>query len=154
MKHKFIIITLMLQIIFLLTACGGRQSQTSTEATQNNSSNTNKTETTVANTDTSGFKPIKIRFANQHPTDSIASEADRRICAAIADATEGRVTVELYTDSSLGDYTSTIQELMMGTISKESIRFSVIKKSRYIHCSEFDSFLLYQIAINFLIISL
>ncbi len=116
MKHKFIIITLMLQIIFLLTACGGRQSQTSTEATQNNSSNTNKTETTVANTDTSGFKPIKIRFANQHPTDSIASEADRRICAAIADATEGRVTVELYTDSSLGDYTSTIQELMMGTI--------------------------------------
>ena len=39
-------------------------------------------------------------------------------------------------------------------ISKESIRFSVIKKSRYIHCSEFDSFLLYQIAINFLIISL
>ena len=41
-----------------------------------------------------------------------------------------------------------------GTISKESIRFSVIKKSRYIHCSEFDSFLLYQIAINFLIISL
>ena len=44
--------------------------------------------------------------------------------------------------------------LILVIISKESIRFSVIKKSRYIHCSEFDSFLLYQIAINFLIISL
>ena len=62
------------------------------------------------------FKPVKIRFANQHPTDSIAREADRRICEKIAEATEGRVTVELYTDSSLGDYTSTVQELMMGTI--------------------------------------
>ena len=62
------------------------------------------------------FKPVKFRFANQHPTDSIASEADRRICERIADETEGRVIVELYTDSSLGDYSSTVQELMMGTI--------------------------------------
>lgn len=62
------------------------------------------------------FKPITIRFANQHPTDSIASEADRRICERIAEETEGRVTVQLYTDSSLGDYSSTVQELMMGTI--------------------------------------
>ena len=59
------------------------------------------------------FKPITIRFANQHPTDSIASEADRRICERIAEETEGRVTVQLYTDSSLGDYSSTVQELMM-----------------------------------------
>lgn len=65
---------------------------------------------------TSDLEPIKMRFANQHPTDSIASEADRRICEKIAEATEGRVTVELYTDSSLGDWTSTMQELMMGTI--------------------------------------
>lgn len=62
------------------------------------------------------FKPVKFRFANQHPTDSIASDADRRICERIAEETEGRVTVDLYTDSSLGDYSSTVQELMMGTI--------------------------------------
>lgn len=66
--------------------------------------------------DTSDFKPIKIRFANQHPSDSIASEADRRICQRIFEETEGRITIDLYTDSSLGDYSSTVQELMMGTI--------------------------------------
>ena len=62
------------------------------------------------------FKPVKFRFANQHPTDSIASEADRRITERIAKETNGRVTVDLYTDRSLGDYSSTVQELMMGTI--------------------------------------
>ena len=66
--------------------------------------------------DPSSFEPIVLKFGNQHPTDSIASEADRRICDAIAEATEGRVTVELHTDSSLGDYTSIFEEVMMGTI--------------------------------------
>ncbi len=94
MKKVKAIIGLVLVSAVILCACGGKTN----------------------NTDTSSFTPVKIRFANQHPTDSIASEADRRICAAIEKATEGRVTVDLYTDSSLGDYTSTVQELMMGTI--------------------------------------
>lgn len=98
----------------MLSACNSKNSQTSPTQVQNNSSEIDTRETSSINT--SDFKPVKIRFANQHPTDSIASEADRRICTAIAEATEGRVTVELFTDSSLGDYTSTIQELMMGTI--------------------------------------
>ena len=61
--------------------------------------------------------------------------------------------VAVYTFSEIC-YRTCAPSLPCDTISKESIRFSVIKKSRYIHCSEFDSFLLYQIAINFLIISL
>ena len=58
------------------------------------------------------------------------------------------------TDLLLEEYQISRSQNKYDKISKESIRFSVIKKSRYIHCSEFDSFLLYQIAINFLIISL
>lgn len=92
MKRKLIVLLLVVMTLFFITACS-------------------KTTTTEGE-----FKPVKFRFANQHPTDSIASEADRRICERIEKETEGRVTVDLYTDSSLGDYSSTVQELMMGTI--------------------------------------
>ena len=98
-------IALLLIAALLLVACGKNDN-----ATQNA-----KTDTT-GTVDASSFTPVTFRFANQHPTDSIASEADRRICERIEKETEGRVKVELYTDSSLGDYTSTVQELMMGTI--------------------------------------
>lgn len=62
------------------------------------------------------FKPVVLKFANQHPSDSTASKSDREICQEIEKATNGRVKVELYTDSSLGDYTSIFEETMMGTI--------------------------------------
>lgn len=62
------------------------------------------------------FKPVVLKFANQHPSDSTASNSDREICKEIEEATEGRVKIELYTDSSLGDYTSIFEETMMGTI--------------------------------------
>lgn len=103
MKKRMVSFFLLAAMILALAGCGGSTSQSA------------GAQTTVG-TDASSFTPVKFRFANQHPTDSIASEADRRICERIAEETEGRVTVELYTDSSLGDYTSTVQELMMGTI--------------------------------------
>ena len=105
MKKNVIIMLLVIAMMLSLAACGS--SSTSQPA---------NTQTEAKETDTASFTPVKFRFANQHPTDSIASEADRRICKRIAEETDGRVTVELYTDSSLGDYTSTVQELMMGTI--------------------------------------
>lgn len=64
----------------------------------------------------SNFKPVVLRFANQHPSDSTASQSDREICEEVKKATNGRVTIELYTDSSLGDYTSIFEEVMIGTI--------------------------------------
>jgi len=109
MKRRLIAIALMLGMVLSLAACGSSQSSGSSSAS-------GSTATAAQAADTESFTPVKFRFANQHPTDSIASKADRRICERIAEATEGRVTVELYTDSSLGDYTSTVQELMMGTI--------------------------------------
>jgi len=71
----------------------------------------------LANSDaTKNFKPITLKFANQHPVNSIASIADRAMCEEIEKATEGRVKVKLYTDSSLGDYTSVFEEVMVGSI--------------------------------------
>jgi len=66
--------------------------------------------------DPEAFEPIVLKFANQHPGDGTASKSDQAICDAIEEATEGRVKVELYTDSSLGDYTSVVEEVMVGTI--------------------------------------
>ena len=66
--------------------------------------------------DPNAFEPITLRFANQHPGDGTATKSDQAICDAIEEATEGRVKVELYTDSSLGDYTSVVEEVMVGTI--------------------------------------
>ena len=71
--------------------------------------------------DAGNFKPVVLKFANQHPSDSTASNDDREICEEINKATEGRVKVELYTDSSLGDYTSIFEETMMGTIDMAHI---------------------------------
>ena len=104
MLKKLMAMALMLAMALSLAACGGGKGTNTTGAAK------------TGTADTSKFTPVKFRFANQHPTDSIASEADRRICKRIGEETQGRVTVQLYTDSSLGDYTSTVQELMMGTI--------------------------------------
>lgn len=70
----------------------------------------------AASADPNTFEPITLKFANQHPGDGTASQSDRDICAAIEEATEGRVKVELYTDNALGDYTSVVEEVIMGTI--------------------------------------
>ncbi len=78
-------------------------------------------EPAASEADPEAFEPIVLKFANQHPGDGTASKSDQAICAAIEEATEGRVKVELYTDSSLGDYTSVFEELMVGTIDMAHI---------------------------------
>ena len=83
---------------FSLAACGGGASDQQSAASPDE------------------FEPIVLKFANQHPGDSTATKSDQAICDAIEEATEGRVKVELYTDSSLGDYTSVVEEVMVGTI--------------------------------------
>lgn len=108
MKKRIIAMLLLVVMVLSLSACGNKAVANTKPSDSNN--------TAEADANVDSFTPVKFRFANQHPTDSIASEADRRICEKIAEATDGRVTVDLYTDSSLGDYTSTVQELMMGTI--------------------------------------
>lgn len=67
------------------------------------------------------FEPITLRFGNQHPENSIGNEADKCICEKIAEVTEGRVTVDLYSNNALGDYTSVYEESMVGTIDMAHI---------------------------------
>ncbi|NLY19750.1 MAG: TRAP transporter substrate-binding protein DctP [Tissierellia bacterium] len=102
MKSKKILIVMLIVFVTIFTAC---------------SSGGNK----EATGDVDSFKPVTLRFANQHPTDSIASQSDKEICEEIEEATDGRVKVELYTDSSLGDYINIFEELMLGSIDMAHI---------------------------------
>lgn len=105
MKKQLTALALTVSFVLSLTACGGAAS-----SGEGHSTATKET-----------FEPIVLRFNNQHPEGSIANEADLRICEKIGEATEGRVTVELYGNNALGDYTSVYEECMVGTIDMAHI---------------------------------
>jgi len=67
------------------------------------------------------FTPVQWRMANMHPNDSFVTEMDQQLCKDIEEATEGRVSITLYTDSQLGDYTSVFEEIMVGSIEMAHI---------------------------------
>lgn len=98
-------------MVFALAACSGAggsaASPTATAAASPAASN---------DTAASSFTPVTLKMANQHSTETIANQLDQEICDRIAEETDGRITVQLYSDSALGDYTNVFDELMIGTI--------------------------------------
>lgn len=112
-KSKTILSTLMICVILLgLAACGSGASPSPSNAGAAGGA------TQASEED---FTPITLKFANQHPGSSAASKSDQDICDKIKEATEGRITIELYTDSSLGDYINVFEEVMLGTIGMAHI---------------------------------
>jgi len=104
MKRMCSILLLTAVLAVSLTACG---------KTTSSSGHSDATKET--------FKPVVLRFDNQHPENSIANEADKRICEKIKEVTDGRVTVDLYGNNALGDYASVYEECMVGTIDMAHI---------------------------------
>ncbi len=94
---KLAALALALSMILAMTACGAKE------------------EEEVA-ADPSSFTPITLKMGNQHSSQSVGNQLDQEMCDRIAEETEGRVTVELYSDSALGDYTNVFDELMLGTV--------------------------------------
>jgi len=92
-----------LVMVFSLSACGAKEDAPAAS-------------TTPGATTAEEFEPVVWRFANQQGVDQPATIIDQEICEQIKEATEGRVTVELYANSALGDYSSVFDELMLGTI--------------------------------------
>ena len=92
-----------------LAACGGGSTSGGSEAPA------------AASGDASSFTPITLRMGNQHNAESFGNKLDQELCDRIAEETEGRVTVELYSDSALGDYTNMFDELMVGSLDMAHI---------------------------------
>ena len=67
------------------------------------------------------FEPVVWKFGNQHASTQIATIIDKELEQEIEEATEGRVQIELYTDSALGDYISVFDELMLNTVQMAHI---------------------------------
>lgn len=91
-------------MVVSMSACGGSKDAGSSGDSSNAASGD------------SSFTPITLKMGNQHNSDSVANKLDQEMCDRIKEATEGRVTVELYSDSALGDYTNVFDELMLGSV--------------------------------------
>lgn len=67
------------------------------------------------------FEPVTLRLANQHAMDNEATVAAELAAANIYERTEGRVSVEVYPNSSLGDYEQVYDDVMNGVIDMAHI---------------------------------
>ena len=98
---------LAMSMVLALAACGAKKEEAPASSGEASS--------------TSDFTPITLKMGNQHSAESVANKLDQELCERIAEETEGRVTVELYSDSALGDYTNVFDELMLGTVDMDHI---------------------------------
>lgn len=106
---KFFALVLALAMAMSLVACGGAPASGDTS------------DSTSTDGSAEDFTPVVWKFGNQHNSTQIATVIDKEIAEEIETATEGRVKIDLYTDSALGDYTSVFDELMLGTVQMANI---------------------------------
>lgn len=93
-------ITCLLTILILvgtLLGCGNKDATTGGDKTPSND-------------------PITLRYATQHPIDHVAQESAEAIKAEVEEKTEGRIKIEIYPASTLGDFEQMYEELMRGSI--------------------------------------
>lgn len=70
-------------------------------------------------TDTGTTPPadqVTLRMASDHPIDHIATRANEKLIADVLAATDGRIKIDLYPASQLGDYNTVYPEIVKGTI--------------------------------------
>ena len=105
MKKRFLSMALCVVMVFVFAACGNSTSTSTSSGTNSSAGNTSDT-----------IEPIVLKFATQHPVDHVAQTSAENIKAAIEEGTEGRVLIDLYPASQLGDYLQVYEEVMRGTI--------------------------------------
>lgn len=108
---KFLSIVMMISIIISMVSCS---SNSKTKQVGENEKGSTESSTSTS-------EVVTWKFGNQHNSTQIATIIDKEIAEEIEQATEGRVKIELYTDSSLGDYTSIFDELMLNTVQMANI---------------------------------
>ena len=61
-------------------------------------------------------KPITLRMATDHPIDHMATRSAQAIVEEVKEKTNGRVLIDLYPASQLGDYNTVYEEIVRGSI--------------------------------------
>lgn len=108
-SKKILTMALTLALAMSTAACGGGSASGSSG------------ESSAVSGDASGFTPITLKMGNQHNAQTVGNKLDQEMCDRIKEATEGRVSVDLYSDSALGDYTNVFDELMVGSVDMAHI---------------------------------
>ncbi len=103
MKRRSVIaFVLVLSLIFAFTGCGGGGGDGG-----------------VA--EYSADNPITLRLASDAPKEHIATGLNKDACAMVEERTEGRVKVQYFPASQLGDYLTVYEEIVRGTIDLAQI---------------------------------
>lgn len=86
-------------------------------------------------------KQIVIKFAHTSPPDPLAQPTSAEAATfanLVEQLTAGRATVKVYPSSSLGDQTSTLQQVKRGTLEMTSVATGVLASALYEPLSVFD----------------
>lgn len=95
---KYLALTLVIALVMgVLSACGGGKEPTEGQTAEN-------------------FEPITLRMATDAPVEFMGTVSAKKIIAEIEEKTEGRIKIDLYPTSQLGDYATVYDELVRGTI--------------------------------------
>lgn len=102
-RRKTIAFFIALSLILSLAGCGGGGGGTGDAA------------------EYSADNPITLRLASDAPKEHIATGLNNDACAMVEERTEGRVKVQYFPSSQLGDYLTVYEEIVRGTIDLAQI---------------------------------
>lgn len=114
---KLAALFLVLSLVFALSACGGNNGASGGQTSAPGTSGSGDS----GSSDSGSGASVTLKMANQHSSDTVANQLDQEMCKRIEEETDGRIKIELYSDSALGDYTNVFDELMVGTIDMAHI---------------------------------
>ncbi|MEC1715142.1 TRAP transporter substrate-binding protein DctP [Schinkia azotoformans] len=102
MKKNLIQIMCLLLISLFLAACGSNADKTATASKGNASDGKGET--------------VKIKLGTHNPEDHPATQAAYDFAEKVKERTDGRIEIDLFPSSQLGDYTTVYEEVTRGTI--------------------------------------
>ena len=102
-RRKTIAFFIALSLVLSLAGCGGGGGDTGDAA------------------EYAADNPITLRLASDAPKEHIATGLNNDACAMVEERTEGRVKVQYFPSSQLGDYLTVYEEIVRGTIDLAQI---------------------------------
>ncbi|NEW05120.1 TRAP transporter substrate-binding protein [Paenibacillus sp. SYP-B3998] len=110
-KRYVTIITAMISSSFLLAACGGGTTTTNAGDKSGPTAAPSATAITKAN----GPK-LSFRLAETHPADYPTTLGDKRFAELVNQASDGRIKIDVYPASQLGEEKAVIEQVQLGAI--------------------------------------
>ena len=101
---RFLATMLALTLVLSVTACGGEKEQESAQGDTQQEQSTSE-------------EKIVLKLADTQPESSLLVQVEKMFGDALAEATDGRITVEIYPASQLGNATTYTQMVQAGDVA-------------------------------------